>query len=316
MKNYPFAFLAFFLSVSIGYGQTNVYYPFPDSVIWRVDYHYDFVFQFPCEKFYYFEYYSTGDTLINASIYRKIYVNEVRDTEACVGRPYYLPVPGYVGALRDDSTANKTFFVFPNTTTDSLLYDYNLMVGDTVKGIIAQYFNRYDTGVVISIDSVLTSGQYRKRWNFRQDENDYPAFIIEGIGTSSGLIEPLYPSELEWTERYLICVKDSTQTYFSSNHNSAIGCNTIISGTNQLNLQSSLSIFPNPFSNETTIKTDQDLKNATIFIINTYGQLVRQIKGLSGNEIKLNRENLSGGVYFLRLIQENRTITTCKLIII
>lgn len=317
MKKHLFTFLGFFLSITIGNGQTRIYHSFPDSAIWRVDYNYDFEFQFPCKKNYYFQYYSPGDTLINSSVYRKISVKEVFDTNTCMGHPYYLPVPGYVGALKDDSSANKTYFVFPNSTTDSLLYDYNLTVGDTIKGIISQFFNQFDTNrAVLTVDSVLISGQYRKRWNFSQNELGDSIYIIEGIGTSSGLLEPLYPWELEWTDRHLICVKDSLQTYFTSNHNSKVGCNLIVSIPEVLNSGNSFSIFPNPFSNETTLKIDHDLKNATVTIINTFGQQVKQIKSFTGSEIKLYRENLSEGIYFLRLMQENKIITTCKLIII
>jgi hypothetical protein len=304
MKKHQLAFLIFILSISIGNGQTKVYHPFPDSVIWRVDYNYDFEFQFPCKKNYYFQYYSTGDTLINSIVYRKIFVNEVQDTNTClVGHPYYLPVPGYVGALKDDSLANKTFFVF-------------LTVGDTIKGIISQFYNSYNNGVVLSVDSVFINGQYRKRWNFSQDKDGNSTYIIEGIGTNSGLLEPLYPWELEWTVRYLICVKDSSITYFNSNHNSKFGCDFFVAIRNELNLVNSFSIFPNPFSNETTLKIDRDLKNATVSIINTFGQQVKQIKSFSDSEIKLHRENLSAGIYFLRLMQENKIIASCKLIII
>jgi hypothetical protein len=100
VKKYQFVFLIFIFSISIGNGQTNIYHPFPDSVIWRVDYNFDFPFQYPCVKHYYFEYYATGDTVINSTIYRKIYLNGVYDTSSCMGQPYYLPMVGYRGALK------------------------------------------------------------------------------------------------------------------------------------------------------------------------------------------------------------------------
>jgi hypothetical protein len=314
MKKHLIAFLVWILSMSIGNGQTNVYHPFPDSVIWRVDYNYYFAFQLPCWKNYYFQYYSTGDTLINSSVCRKIFIDEVQDTNICWG-PAYLPVPGYVGALKDDPVANKAFFVFPNTTTDSLLYDYNLAVGDTVKGIISQFFNPYYDRVILSVDSVLISGQYRKRWNFSQDDYGSSTFIIEGIGTNSGFLEPLYPFNLEWTHRYLICVRDSFQTYFASSHNSKIGCNLLYNVAPERNLPNNYSILPNPFSNEATLKTDREFKNATVTITNTFGQQVKQIKSITGKEIKIQRGNLSAGIYFLQLTQENKFILSCKLII-
>ena len=303
--------------MTIGNGQTNVYHPFPDSVIWRVDYNYNFSFQIPCIKNYYLEYYSKGDTTINSRVCRKIFVSVVMDTDTCKAYPLYLPSPGYVGALKDDSSANKAFFIFPNSTVDSLLYDYNLMVGDTMKGLISQY-NSFYNAIVLSVDSVLINNSYRKKWNFIQDPcTGISPYIIEGIGSSAGLPEPVSMCyDLDWTSRYLICVKDSSQTFFLSNHYSKVGCNPVYTGVNACKLLNKFSILPNPFSNEATLRTDQDLKNATITITNTFGQQIKQIKNIKGKEIMIHRENLSDGIYFLQLTQENKTILTCKLIII
>ena len=164
--------------MTLGNGQTNVYQPFPDSIIWRVDYNLYQPFQIRCIKDYYLEYYSKGDTTINSVVCRKLFVAVVVDSVTGWCSPDFLPTPGYVGALKEDPSANKTFFVFPNSTTDSLLYDYNLAVGDTIKGINAQFISNL-SGVVLSVDSVLISGQYRKRWNFSQDNDGHSTYIIE-----------------------------------------------------------------------------------------------------------------------------------------
>jgi len=129
------------------------------------------------------------------------------------------------------------------------------------------------------------------------------------------LLEPLYPYNLEWTTRYLICVKDSSQTYFASNHYSKIGCNSLYTGAHELNLLNKFSILPNPFSDEAILRTDQQLKNATATITNTFGQQIKQIKNITGKGIKIQRGNLSSGIYFLQLMQENKIILTAKLII-
>jgi len=89
----------------------------------------------------------------------------------------------------------------------------------------------------------------------------------------------------------------------------------IYNGTPELKLSEKYSICPNPFSNEATLKTDRELKNATVIISNPFGQQVKQAKNIAGNEIKITRGNLSAGVYFLQVIQENKIILSCKLII-
>ena len=76
-----------------------------------------------------------------------------------------------------------------------------------------------------------------------------------------------------------------------------------------------VSIYPNPFSVHTTLQTTTVLKNATLTVYNLQGQAVTEIKNISGQTITLFRNNLPGGLYFIRLTENNKVITTSKLII-
>ena len=80
-------------------------------------------------------------------------------------------------------------------------------------------------------------------------------------------------------------------------------------------IEKSISIYPNPFSYVTTIKTDLYLKNATLTIYNTLGQEIRIIKNISGQETTLHRDNLLNGIYFIRVTQDNKVIASDKLVI-
>ncbi len=75
------------------------------------------------------------------------------------------------------------------------------------------------------------------------------------------------------------------------------------------------SVFPNPFISSTTIQTTVNLTNATLTIYNSYGQTVKQVKNIAGHTASLSRDNLPGGLYFIRLTEENQIITVEKLII-
>jgi hypothetical protein len=77
----------------------------------------------------------------------------------------------------------------------------------------------------------------------------------------------------------------------------------------------SWSVYPNPFFSATTFKTDKILKDATLTIYNIHGKQVLSIKNISGQTIELQRDNLPGGVYLVRLMQENKVIATEKLVI-
>ena len=79
--------------------------------------------------------------------------------------------------------------------------------------------------------------------------------------------------------------------------------------------KSVFSIFPNPLVSATTIHTVDNLKNASLTICNSYGQMVKQVNNISGQTVSLSRDNLPSGLYFIRLTEENKTIAVEKLII-
>lgn len=77
----------------------------------------------------------------------------------------------------------------------------------------------------------------------------------------------------------------------------------------------SIKVFPNPFALETTITTNAYLINATLTLYNAIGQEAKTIKNISGQTITLQRDNLSDGLYFIRLTQDNKLIAADKLVI-
>lgn len=76
-----------------------------------------------------------------------------------------------------------------------------------------------------------------------------------------------------------------------------------------------VSVVPNPFNNATTLQVNDNLKDATLTIYNSYGQIVKQVNSISGNLISISRENLPSGLYFITLTEETKTIALEKLII-
>lgn len=74
------------------------------------------------------------------------------------------------------------------------------------------------------------------------------------------------------------------------------------------------SIYPNPAQNEIKIQTSINLNNAELTIINSLGQSVKNIKKINGKIITIDNHELSNGLYFILLINENKQATG-KLII-
>jgi hypothetical protein len=75
------------------------------------------------------------------------------------------------------------------------------------------------------------------------------------------------------------------------------------------------SIFPNPFSSSATIQTSGNLKNASLTICNAYGQIVKRVENITGQSISVSRDNLASGLYFMRLIEDDKIIAVEKLVI-
>jgi hypothetical protein len=80
--------------------------------------------------------------------------------------------------------------------------------------------------------------------------------------------------------------------------------------------RSFFSVFPNPIISSTTLKTTNNLKNANLEICNSYGQIVKRVSDISGQSVFLSRDHLPGGLYFIRLKEENRNIAVEKVLII
>ena len=102
--------LVFYSSLGISFGQSG-YMRFPNPAYWRVDANDMDVGPPACSGTYYYQYETSNDTVINSETYVKI----IRSPFIEVGStPCYFAsiTPGYAGAIRDDTLANKVFFIY------------------------------------------------------------------------------------------------------------------------------------------------------------------------------------------------------------
>src|SRR6185295_5120412 len=172
----------FFIITCSAKAQTSIYHPFPDSgAVWNV--HYSRSDLPTCSAEDYFSYFYTGDTAIGGFSYKKVTRSFVVTTgdylcNCCA------PSTGYMGALRDDTSAHRIFFVRAGHSQESLLYDFNLTTGDTLPFDSICLCPTLFYTVITSVDSVLIGTQYRKSF-----ETSFGNWIIEGIGSTFGLLE-------------------------------------------------------------------------------------------------------------------------------
>lgn len=76
---------------------------------------------------------------------------------------------------------------------------------------------------------------------------------------------------------------------------------------------SSLKIFPNPFTSQAVLRSDNVLHDATLIFYNIYGQTIKKIYNISGKSVNIYRGNLKAGLYIIKMIQNKNIIATGKL---
>jgi len=308
MNKYLLALTILWLTLTVGYGQTNVYHPFPDTNAFWGDKGWNIFNSSICDNT---RYGINGDTLINGINYKKIY--SLSDSTLTNNNSIYF------AAIREQ---NKKVYTVIGSFPEEILYNFNLNVGDTIRYHYSLVWNGAAnfSRVVTKIDSILLlNGKYRKRWSFDPADNcALGDTVIEGIGSviNRGLFNPFVNDMLTNGDSWHFeCFKhNDTVLYLDNPLCNQCFC-SLLTDINKIEERENLGVFPNPFSTQVNIQTCKDFKNATLTVYNSFGQRIKQIENISGKSITLNRDNLPCGLYILRLTQDNKIFTTDKLII-
>ena len=152
----------------------------------------------------------------------------------------------------------------------------------------------------------MASGTSKGNWIVATDK--YLALqLVVGTNTYYGWAR-LYV----WETSSSFTIKDYA---FESTPNDCIQTGKTITGIVENDNNNIISVYPNPFSASTNITTTTALKNADLIIYDIFGQKVGSVKNISGQQITIERGNLSSGLYFVRLTEDSKVITTNKLVI-
>ncbi len=301
MKNLIFLFSL--LITNYSFGQTSIYHPFPDSNSgWNYSY-YQYMCMFGDAR----EEYSiiiAGDTTINSQTYHKLSIPYVSFYTS--GTCTQTHFPEYKGAIRQDVLNKTVYFVPPSGSTEELLYDFNISIGDTVRGYLSSNSGTYDT--VLSIDSVLVGNDFRKRWYI----NDwYEIYYIEGIGSTYGLLEnsPGYSTDADLYN--LDCFMQEEQTLYPDTNTNC----QLITSTNDISFfQDQVKVFPNPSKGSFSVEFGQPKDIQGISLKDLVGNTIfhQEIKG----QKKAYLDNIPYGTYILTILDknnrtENRKIISC-----
>lgn len=174
-------------------------------------------------------------------------------------------------------------------------------VGDTVKTYNTEF---YPNSVVTSIDSILIGLQYRKRWNVYMQggcSGNWNAQIIEGIGSTYGLLDQRTPYGFCMTYGKLYCFSQNNQTLYP-HYSATAGCSQV-TGIEKYSTNNNISIYPNPATNSLQVSLSG---NSTIKEIALYDVLGNEVPipnpfQRKGNSTSIDVSALANGVYFINL---------------
>lgn len=244
----------------------------------------------------YKRYVMDGDTIINNLSYNKIYCFDYTIQNNILS----MKKLGYCFSIRQDINAKKIYrtLLVNNTVMDTLLYNYDLKIGDTVP---TTYVSPKRLQTVTGIDSVLLSGKKYRRFKLHTS-GMMNASLIEGVGNANGLIE----EHIGFFEGGYKLTGFCNFTYTDCKDLLALGIDE--------RTDAEINIFPNPFTDELTIQFKEESKNRTLVITDILGKQVQAIP-VTGKQAIIYRGDLKSGVYFLR-VSEDRTGSYTKKIIL
>lgn len=306
MKKYTFAKLLFLLFVILGndlFSQTSIYKPFPTLYgRWVVEKEGPYDPSGgggPSQVTYsWTRYEANGDTVINSITYKKVSAANSTGYPTNPGGIPYGP-SSFCFAYRND-VPNKKVYIYTNISgqyKDTLWYDFDLTIGDTLKKTYSINSNDDSRTVLTAIDSVLICNVYYKRFQFGcggwRDLG-----LIEGFGFEDNFIQT----------GYLFCPFEPVYIYHTDFSCSLTAVNEPTAFIHQLQ------IFPNPALNTLQIN---DPKQNTILplnysIMDCLGKVI--ITGTIETNKNIDVSKLKTGLYFIVIQDKEKNLFQDKFV--
>lgn len=290
-----------FLMTLTASAQTSIYHPFPDSNATWCAYAASNNSGQLSETYATYE--LNGQAIINGIMYNRLLQYKYLPSSAIDTTTLFI---------RQDIALKKVWIYIPSTNSDTILYDFNLQVGDTLnqREYWAINFGPLDYWIVSSIDSILIDGNYRKQFHYSRTSNPTCfSSMIEGIGADHGLLF-LPQTCFEYFAALRAFYQSGTLLYGDSLY----PCHDFTAGVTEIKIKKSISISPNPFHSSAQLEFNFDFANAELQIYNTLGLQVRKQKIISPTTT-INRDGLKDGIYYYQIINYKGNLTSGKFVI-
>lgn len=289
MKN-VFFYLFLFFGIQNAFAQ---YKPLPMQNAEWINYGGIALLSCPTCTFVDYKYFTDGDTVINALTYSKIKKLEgpnLNDVNL---------YPTYTGAIRQDTLNQKVYVVLTDSTTEHILYDFSLQVGDTINSVLHTLANDcfgFNTETIYLIDTIQVNGNDHRVFHFQGSCTYGPngGSYIEGIGSTYGL---LFPNMEDMLESHLNCMKVNSQTYYPS---TSTNCVLTFIGLDDLEMNKAISISPNPANENLTVSLPENYSKIEGILLDNAGKELQRFL-LNSGENNIDIDDLDSGIYFIEI---------------
>jgi hypothetical protein len=229
------------------------------------------------------EYKCTNDTIINDTLYKKVYKRNLK-----INTYPYEPISEYIlfRFIRDDIENKKVYVRSLAGGPEVLLYDFSLAAGDYVSLPITDY----DVDFVVDVYPGSAFGSQSNYFDFAAGY-----YYMEGIGSNCGFLEIMTSvlkkknRDISFTALENYCLSGDCESVF-------------VSAEEILNTPKKLHVYPQPATDFVHF-TLNDAEISKIKIYNLNGELIEEIEGVS--TIHWNCKNIVSGVYFYKGFSPN-----------
>lgn len=237
-------------------------------------------------------YYIDGDTTVASVTYYKLYYDQIDSVWSSFTSLFSYVNNNhrvYAGGLREDNQ-KKFFMLYASQTTENLMFDFNLLSGDSLPDMTSVYGCNIPRSVVTTIDTIMFGAQPLQRFHF--NPGLFNKTMYEGIGCSGGLIR--FGSLCQAFEAGA-CLT----AYKKGNESIYFGCGIAATGLIINNSRNFVDVYPNPADGQLSVSSTLE-GTQTFELFDYLGRLVLH-QTIVMKEERINTAALPAGLYFWTL---------------
>jgi hypothetical protein len=256
-----------------------------------------------------------ADTIVEGTLFNKIFKRDLLLTGEMGGiyQPFTIIKEELIGIIRENVFEQRVYVKSINNgnfwncySTENLLFDFDLKVGDTLNQCVIDHI-QYEDDIIPIVDSVSITSLYGFDRNTINTTGEITYLYLSGKPEQVKIIEGF--GYLNYgiynTSRKKEIIQYCKGTLFNCG---------IVTEVKEYANNTLLSLFPNPAHNELNFVSSTNKNfNLKINIFNNQGKLLLSDARESINKSKLDISALSPGIYIARL-QTNELIYSIQFI--